>query len=253
MFALFLSLFTTPCNAAFTVTLRWDANTEPELLRYEAFYREDGQSYDYDNPQWQGTDRAATEVQFSLPNEDTKYYFVVRAVAEINGEEVPSLNSREVCVYGPTHPGLGPYDTGWAITSGHLKGFMILYNDPVNFNDDKPTLGPSSAIPPLHLLDTNAVGVPINLQPATAPGDNFFNPVKVFIPCPGYAYVNGLDIYYWDGINWSLANDAWMVPKSREDYNNGSPSTIAFQVYHFSGVQAGATSEAGGGGGGVDV
>jgi len=36
--------------------------------------------------------------------------------------------------------------------------------------------------------------------------------------------------------------EGWMVPGSRVDHDNGSPSTVEIQVYHFTGVQAGSPS-----------
>ena len=117
-------------------------------------------------------------------------------------------------------------------------------------NDPTPTLGPSNALPPIPSV--NAVGAPLNLQPSPLPP--FATPVKIFIPCPGCSDVSELNIYYYDGANWLLANDAdapdivqpdaidWMEPKSREDNNASVPPTIAIRVVHFSGVQAGTPS-----------
>ena len=77
--------------------------------------------------------------------------------------------------------------------------------------------------------------------------------------------MSGLSVYFYNGTDWVLACDAagivqsgaegWMVPGSRVNYNNGNPSTIEIQVYHFSGVQPGLLSSpqiavSGGGGGG---
>ena len=39
--------------------------------------------------------------------------------------------------------------------------------------------------------------------------------------------------------------EGWMVPGSRVNHDNGSPSTIEIQVYHFTGVQAGSPSGSG--------
>jgi hypothetical protein len=80
----------------------------------------------------------------------------------------------------------------------------------------------------------------------------FNTPVTIFIPCPGYQYTNALSVYRYNGRSWMLACDingsvqtggvGWMVPGSRVNHNNGSPSTIEIQVYHFTGVQAGTPS-----------
>jgi hypothetical protein len=104
----------------------------------------------------------------------------------------------------------------------------------------------------LTISGVDVVGVPMNLQPPTV----FDTPVTIFIPCPGHQYVNALNVYRYTGTSWVLACDvsgnvqpggeAWMVPGSRVDHNNGSPPTIEIQVYHFTGVLAGSPSGSGG-------
>ena len=108
----------------------------------------------------------------------------------------------------------------------------------------------------------------MNLQPPTV----FNTPIKIFIPCPGHTDVSNLSVYRYNGTSWVLACDAsgtvqlggegWMVPGSRVNNNNGSPSTIEIQVYHFTSVQAAAsitpqpptpTPSGGGGGGGCFI
>ena len=68
-------LFITPCYGL-DATLKWDANTEPGFDHYEVFSRIEGQTYDYDNPAWQGT---STDYTFIGLDDNTTYYFVVRA------------------------------------------------------------------------------------------------------------------------------------------------------------------------------
>ena len=67
-----------PANIAHCLELSfaWDANTEPDLAGYRIFYREKGQDYDYDHPDWEGTQTTAT--LYNLDNNGT-YYFVARA------------------------------------------------------------------------------------------------------------------------------------------------------------------------------
>lgn len=231
--------FTTPCQAAFDSTLEWDEHTELEFDHYEIFTREEAQSYDYNDPLLPSPPDA-TNYNFNGLDDNITYCFVVRAVGEIDGEEVESRNSREVCILAPNS--LGPdYNRGWAITSGDLKGFAVSYFYDDADPDPSPTLGPSSAIPDLHDEFPNiyGVGVPLNLQPSPAA---FSNPVRISIPCPGYSNVSALDVYHYDGSNWVLADDTWMILGSRVNHNGGDPSAIEIQVYRFSGVQAGATS-----------
>ena len=135
-------------------------------------------------------------------------------------------------------------DTGTQVNSGDLEGARIFYdsNEPVT-----PMFGPLGEVSAVNLSGVNGVGVSMNCQPHTM----FFTPTKIFIPCPGYTDVSSLIVYYYDGTQWQQACDAagnvvsggegWMVPDSRVDHNDGSPSTIEILVYHFSGAQAGTS------------
>jgi hypothetical protein len=86
------------CSAAvahgFSRSFAWDANTEPDIAGYRVFYRQAGQSYDYNNPVWEGT---ATTSTISGLIENTTYYFVSRAYDTYGFE---SENSVELC-YNP--------------------------------------------------------------------------------------------------------------------------------------------------------
>jgi hypothetical protein len=144
-----------------------------------------------------------------------------------------------------------PYDAGMQVNSGDLTGAKIIYEDDGLVY---PQFGPAGDIPAVNLAGVRGVGVPMNLQPHAF----FTAPVKLIIPCPGYADVSGLNIYYYDGNTWVLASDAagnvqpggegWMVPNSRVDHNETDPPTIKIEVYHFSGAMAGFFSGVGGGG-----
>lgn len=72
------------------VTLQWDAVTDANISGYRIYLRTEGDSYDYEWPEWQGT-----ETQHIVPelDEDTVYYFVVRAY---DGSGNESVNSNEV-------------------------------------------------------------------------------------------------------------------------------------------------------------
>jgi chitinase len=84
---LLIALTTTTVMAA-GVTLRWDANT-PAPEGYRVFVRQDGQTYDYSQPAWQG---AGTTCSIDNLAGQTTYYFVVRAY---NGNQ-ESTDSAEV-------------------------------------------------------------------------------------------------------------------------------------------------------------
>jgi len=77
-----------PCSAcALNLSFTWDANTEPDIAGYRVFCREAGQSYDYNNPSWQGTE---TECTLYGLGEDATYYFVSRAYDVYENEGVDS-------------------------------------------------------------------------------------------------------------------------------------------------------------------
>ncbi len=149
------------------------------------------------------------------------------------------------------------YDAGVEINEGNLKGAKIIYDSNGLII---PRFGPVEEMTVLETDGFATVGDPMNLQPPAV----FETPVTLFIPCPGHADVSGLCVFMHNGQYWLLACDetghvqpggeGWMVPGSRIDHNNGDPSAIEIQVYHFSGAQAasstGVISSGGGGGGG---
>jgi len=81
-FAVFLSILfcASVAFAAIDVTLAWDASSGAD--GYRLFYREDGQSYNYNSPDWEGPGTTCT-----IPglDESRTYHFVVRAFND-NGE-----------------------------------------------------------------------------------------------------------------------------------------------------------------------
>ena len=69
------------------VTLQWDAVNDASVSGYRIYLRVEGESYDYDWPEWQGT-----STQHVVPDldEDTVYFFVVRAFDQSGNESVDS-------------------------------------------------------------------------------------------------------------------------------------------------------------------
>jgi len=90
LFVLFTLLLSPNIAYCFNQSFVWDANTEPDLEGYRVFYREEGQSYDFDFPDWEGTETTCT--LYGL-DDLTTYYFVSRAY-DIYGNE--SENSVEL-------------------------------------------------------------------------------------------------------------------------------------------------------------
>jgi hypothetical protein len=86
---LFALLFFCPAQALalVDVTLAWDPNDEPDLAGYRIFVRAEGESYNYGQPDWEGTDTTCTIEDLE---EDTTYYFVARAFDTSGNESVDS-------------------------------------------------------------------------------------------------------------------------------------------------------------------
>jgi len=85
---LVLFLLMIPQNAhAVNVTLTWDPNEEEDLAGYRIYHREEGQSYNYNTPSWEGTETSCT--LFDL-DDDTTHYFVARAFDMAGNESVDS-------------------------------------------------------------------------------------------------------------------------------------------------------------------
>jgi len=240
------------------VTLAWDANTESNLAGYKVYYVP-GASGGQILANYAGSGAiegsspivmplTADEspntgiVQFTLHGLDqaTTYCFVVTAY---NSENVESGPSREVFVFGSGDVS-DPYNAGWGISAGDLKGFIVLYNtltDPGVI----PTLGSSEEIPSLNLPNLQAVGTPLNLQPS---GAVFEQPVWVEFPCPGYSDMSQISLALYDGNVWTQVWDGstGMLTTAGEGWLDGNPQysasedpqTIVILVKHFTGVQA---------------
>ena len=85
---LFVVLFAAPAFAV-DVCLEWNPNSEPDLAGYRIFMRT-GDTYDYTNPDWEGTDTTCTIYRLS---EGVTYYFVARAY---DTEGLESADSNQV-------------------------------------------------------------------------------------------------------------------------------------------------------------
>ena len=89
--------FLTP-GYAIDVSFQWDPNNEPDLVGYRVFCREESQSYDYNNPSWEGTDIMCTIYDL---DETKTYYFVSRAFDNYGLE---SIDSNELVLEADTTP-----------------------------------------------------------------------------------------------------------------------------------------------------
>ena len=267
---------------AMDVTIAWDANTEAELAGYQVYYDTDsGAPYSPDQNDYAAEyslDGGQTWIEVAGappinvgPNvtmislrglSDNKGYFF--AVKAFDSDAVESAYSREITVIAPSRIN-PPYNRGWGITSGDLKGFKVFYNTIADAGLT-PTLGPSENIPSFDLPNLTSLGSPLNLQPS---GILFNQPLWIEFPCTGYSYVNDLSLGLYDGSKWVLVWDGTRgrLTATGEEWLDGEPEyntdqdpfTVTIVVRHFSGVQAavpspgGATVSGSGGGGGCFI
>lgn len=88
------------------VTLAWDPNTEENLAGYRIYAREEGESYSYSQPEWEGTDTQCTVQGF---DEYESYYFVVRAL-DTEGNESGDSNEVYLSADNTGNPSNGALD-----------------------------------------------------------------------------------------------------------------------------------------------
>jgi len=67
------------------VTLAWNPNSEEDLAGYRVFCREEGESYHYNDPAWEG-DKTETSCTIYNLDDHTTYCFVVRAFDTFGNE-----------------------------------------------------------------------------------------------------------------------------------------------------------------------
>lgn len=78
--------------AATQISLAWDENSEPNLAGYSLYMRQANRNYNYNSPDWEGSETFCTIYNLT---DTVEYCFVIRAY-DTNGNE--SADSNEVCL-----------------------------------------------------------------------------------------------------------------------------------------------------------
>jgi hypothetical protein len=112
------------------VTLAWDESYDENLAAYSLYCRLEGRTFDYNDPLWTGTDTICTIHNL---NEDTVYYFVIRAL-DIFGKE--SGNSGEVFYQPPPTSG----ELTVAPETSHKSGLVAIPVPVSNASPWQPTI-----------------------------------------------------------------------------------------------------------------
>ena len=84
--------FPTISTAVTQATLSWDGNSEPDLAGYSLYARQAGKTYNYNSPEWEGSDTSCTIYNLI---DTVDYCFVVRAFDTVGNE---SADSNEICI-----------------------------------------------------------------------------------------------------------------------------------------------------------
>jgi len=98
----FMFFFTLNASGSTQVILEWSPNSESDLAGYRVYSRMEGQSYDYVNSSWEGTETTTTIYNL---DETESYYFVARA---FDSEGFESGDSNEVYREAGTMPNQPP-------------------------------------------------------------------------------------------------------------------------------------------------
>ena len=125
LFIVLISILFCPtvASAVVDVTLAWDASSGAD--GYRLFYREDGQSYDYDTPDWEGGGTTCTI--YGL-DDLTTYHFVVRAYngfGESGNSNEATLDPADV-----NHPPVLNSIGAKSVEEGNLVTFTVTASDP---------------------------------------------------------------------------------------------------------------------------
>jgi Bacterial TSP3 repeat len=158
-FAIVFFLF--PQNVySLDTTLVWDPNSEENLAGYRIFYREDGQSYDYEQPAWEGSKTTCTIYNL---NDKTTYYFVARAFDTLGSE---SGDSNETCYqFNEPPPGTqGTVEIGEVSVDHNWKrvAFNDTFIDPVVVANPLSYNGGDPAV--LRIRNVESTGFDIRVQ-----------------------------------------------------------------------------------------
>ena len=137
LFTFVLVLFLLPQNVySLDVTLAWDPNSENDLAGYRIFYREKGQSYNYEEPAWEGSE--ATCTIYNL-DDNTTYYFVARAF----NTWAESSDSNEACyaLQGTVEIGEVSVDHNWKrVEFSEAFSDPVVVAKPLSCNEDEPAV-----------------------------------------------------------------------------------------------------------------
>jgi len=136
------------------LNFEWTPNSEPDLAGYRIFYREEGSTYNYNQPAWEGTEVTASII---IPDDGKVYHFVARA---FDTEGFESADSIEL-TYQSVSTGLGTLEGGITladINSTKYEGIVFIGNSGRSISFDWPDISNAEIYQVrLNLIQTNTI------------------------------------------------------------------------------------------------
>jgi hypothetical protein len=112
------------------VNFEWDPRVETGVAGYMLFCREEGKTYNYDDPIWEG-DASFTQCSIDGLDESKTYYFIIRAVDEKDNQ---SYDSNEIeynyTAEASNDAGIGGDGDSAGVTSNFSSCFIQTLSNP---------------------------------------------------------------------------------------------------------------------------
>ncbi|MDY6838283.1 MAG: putative Ig domain-containing protein [Thermodesulfobacteriota bacterium] len=125
MLALLVFLFPQTAHAVVNVTLAWNPNGEEDLAGYRVYHREEGQSFNYSTPAWEGTETTCTIEDL---DDTVTHYFVAKAFDLAGNESDDSVEE----MFIPNRPPVLDTIGSKSGQEGQTLQFTISASDPDN-------------------------------------------------------------------------------------------------------------------------
>ena len=136
------------------VKLAWNPNSERDLVAgYRIFYREEGQSYNYEEPAWEGSETTCTIYNL---DDNTTYYFVARAF-DIGDSESGDSNEACYALQGTVEIGEVSVDHNWKwVEFSEAFSDPVVVAKPLSYNGGDPAV--------VRIRDVDSTGFDIRIQ-----------------------------------------------------------------------------------------
>jgi len=123
--ALLIFVLPQTAHAVVSVTLAWNPNNEEDLAGYRVYHREEGQTYNYSSPAWEGTETTCTIEDL---DDTATHYFVAKAFDLAGNDSDDSVEE----VFIPNRPPVLDTIGSKSGQEGQTLQFTVSASDPDN-------------------------------------------------------------------------------------------------------------------------